>query len=381
MLLVSTILENAARVAPDAVAATLDDDALTFGEIEARGNRIAHALLAPRDRPRRPGALVGRHVARGRPRVRGAGQDRRGVRTAERAGVARGGGAGRRVRPRPRCCSRRRLPRAGAELARQRGRAVRRRVSTRDAFPATAPAADVHEDDPHVIFFTSGSTGRPKGVVLSHRTNWLRTFVGATTQPGRRRHGVHVPAVPHGGLDDRARRVAGAGAPSTSCASPDAATLLATAARHRAARLYCIPAVWARILEHGVDGYDLSSLVEADTGTSATPPELLARDQGRAPPHRDPGLLRIDRGGPVARARRRRPLPQAGQRRCRAARRGGAARRARRGLRAQPVPHGRLLRRSRRDRARRSSTAGTTPATSARSTTRATCRSSAGRAT
>jgi len=56
---------------------------------------------------------------------------------------------------------------------------------------------------------------------------------------------------------------------------PDAATLLATVQRYRAARLYCIPAVWSRILEHGIDAYDLSSLVEADTGTSATPPELL----------------------------------------------------------------------------------------------------------
>jgi len=33
--------------------------------------------------------------------------------------------------------------------------------------------------------------------------------------------------------------------------------------------------VWGRVLEHGVDAYDLSSLTEADTGTSATPVELL----------------------------------------------------------------------------------------------------------
>jgi acyl-CoA synthetase (AMP-forming)/AMP-acid ligase II len=39
--------------------------------------------------------------------------------------------------------------------------------------------------------------------------------------------------------------------------------------------LYAIPAVWARMLEHGVGGYDLSALREADTGTSATPPELV----------------------------------------------------------------------------------------------------------
>jgi len=46
-------------------------------------------------------------------------------------------------------------------------------------------------------------------------------------------------------------------------------------AHHRAARLYCIPAVWSRVLEHGVGRVDLSRLEEADTGTSATPPELL----------------------------------------------------------------------------------------------------------
>jgi acyl-CoA synthetase (AMP-forming)/AMP-acid ligase II len=57
--------------------------------------------------------------------------------------------------------------------------------------------------------------------------------------------------------------------------TPDAETILHTAARHRAARMYCIPAVWARVLAYGVDRHDLSSLVEADTGTSATPPELL----------------------------------------------------------------------------------------------------------
>ncbi|MDQ1474854.1 MAG: fatty-acyl-CoA synthase, partial [Actinomycetota bacterium] len=37
----------------------------------------------------------------------------------------------------------------------------------------------------------------------------------------------------------------------------------------------CIPAVWSRIVEHGVGAFDLSALEEADTGTSATPPELL----------------------------------------------------------------------------------------------------------
>jgi acyl-CoA synthetase (AMP-forming)/AMP-acid ligase II len=40
--------------------------------------------------------------------------------------------------------------------------------------------------------------------------------------------------------------------------------------------MYCIPAVWRRILDADRSHYDLSSLRRADTGTSATTPELLA---------------------------------------------------------------------------------------------------------
>src|SRR2546430_11095 len=42
------MLANAARVAPNAVAVTLDDDALTFGEIDQRANRIANGLRGMR---------------------------------------------------------------------------------------------------------------------------------------------------------------------------------------------------------------------------------------------------------------------------------------------------------------------------------------------
>ena len=130
------------------------------------------------------------------------------------------------------------------------------------------------ERDAHVIFFTSGSTGRPKGVVLSHRTNWLRTYPGATSTPGG---GGTVCMFP---LFHMAGWTIALGAwqsrrPVHFVRVPDAATLCATTARHRAARLYCIPAVWARVLEHRTVRDDLAGLVEADTGTSATPPELL----------------------------------------------------------------------------------------------------------
>jgi acyl-CoA synthetase (AMP-forming)/AMP-acid ligase II len=147
------------------------------------------------------------------------------------------------------------------------------------AWTGTRPA----EADPHVIFFTSGSTGRPKGVVLSHRANWLRSYPGATAEAGVGGGVVCMFPLFHmagwsialGAWQQRR---------AVHFAPADPAELLAVAARHRAARMYCIPAVWARILDHGIDGYDLSALREADTGTSATPPELLAAIK-RALPH------------------------------------------------------------------------------------------------
>src|SRR5215211_4425709 len=43
-LLIGEMLAHAARMSPGAVAATLDDDALTFAEIDERANRIANGL-------------------------------------------------------------------------------------------------------------------------------------------------------------------------------------------------------------------------------------------------------------------------------------------------------------------------------------------------
>ena len=59
--------------------------------------------------------------------------------------------------------------------------------------------------------------------------------------------------------------------------------LLAAGERRRANRLYCIPAVWARILETPADRFDTSSLREIDTGTSATPIELIRALKQRFP--------------------------------------------------------------------------------------------------
>jgi acyl-CoA synthetase (AMP-forming)/AMP-acid ligase II len=65
--------------------------------------------------------------------------------------------------------------------------------------------------------------------------------------------------------------------------APTAEALLAAVERRRANRLYCIPAIWTRILEAETARYDLSSLRALDTGTSATPTELLAALKRRFP--------------------------------------------------------------------------------------------------
>jgi acyl-CoA synthetase (AMP-forming)/AMP-acid ligase II len=132
-----------------------------------------------------------------------------------------------------------------------------------------------------VVFFTSGSTGRPKGAVLSHRANWLRGFQGVFRDVPE----ISVCMFP---LFHMAPFTLGLAAWQTrgELALVPAATaeeLLAAVERRRANRLYCIPAVWGRILAVDPSRYDTSSLREVDTGTSATPIELVRALKRRFP--------------------------------------------------------------------------------------------------
>ena len=132
------------------------------------------------------------------------------------------------------------------------------------------------EGDPHVIFFTSGSTGRPKGVVLTHRLNFLRTHPGGIFDP----RGPMVCPFPlfHMAGWTIALQQWQARAPVVFVA-PDAASICDAIERYEATRVYGIPAVWRRVFAYlrTPQGAvrDLSSVRSTDTGTSATPPELL----------------------------------------------------------------------------------------------------------
>lgn len=139
------------------------------------------------------------------------------------------------------------------------------------------------EDHTNVVFFTSGSTGRPKGAILSHRTNYLRSHPGALPEA----RGAMVCPYPlfHMGAWTIALQQWQARDAVVLLESAGADEICEAVRRHRATRLNCIPAVWQRILDRaGPSGApDLATLRFADTGTSATPPELLAAMAGMVP--------------------------------------------------------------------------------------------------
>jgi fatty-acyl-CoA synthase len=272
VLLIGEMLANAARVAPMGLAATLDDDVLTFGELDTRAERLAGGLRAMGvgrgDRVLwwSETALEAVPLFAALAKI-GAVFAPLNARSAVEELVA----VAQYARPKLLLAGTSHLG-AGEELARAAGIPFSATVPEGEA--GSGSSTNVDERDPHVIFFTSGSTGRPKGVVLSHRANWLRTFVGATTSAGGAGTVCMFPLFHMAGWTIAMGAWQGRRAVHF-VRTPDAETLLQAVVRHRAARLYCIPAVWARILAHGIGRYDLSSLSEADTGTSATPPELL----------------------------------------------------------------------------------------------------------
>jgi acyl-CoA synthetase (AMP-forming)/AMP-acid ligase II len=157
------------------------------------------------------------------------------------------------------------------------------------------------ENDPHVIFFTSGSTGRPKGVVLTHRVNYLRTHPGGIYDP----RGPMVCPFPlfHMAGWTISLQQWQARAPVV-FVTPDAASICEAVERYRATRVYGIPAVWRRVLEYvrapAGAAHDLSSVRAADTGTSATPPELLVALRAAFPQARVRVFYGSTEGGNVA---------------------------------------------------------------------------------
>jgi fatty-acyl-CoA synthase len=280
------VFRNAAQAVPDRVAAALGPDTISFGDLETTANRTARALS---------------HLGVGRgdrlvswcttalevTPVFAAAAKLGAVFAPINAGLglAEATQMAATVRPALVLADAERAA-TGGRVADQVGAAFvelgelgdqARRANPEDGGDYTDP--DLRETDPHVIFFTSGSTGRPKGVVISHRVSYLRTSSSALLEP----RGAMVCPYPlfHMGAWTIAMQQWQARDRVVLVPSFDAATICAAVARHRGPRSNGIPAIWRRLLDHAAHHPDraaaeLSSIRMADTGTSATPPELLS---------------------------------------------------------------------------------------------------------
>jgi fatty-acyl-CoA synthase len=284
-LLIGDLLAGAAKANPGGVAATLEDHSVTFRDLDLQANRIANALLGSR---LRKGAVVAWISPPDLASMAGF------------AGAARIGAVFASVNPTLAGQEVRRVldylqphlvvaPEGLAETARGLTDAPVTTISTllSSGSPATPDGVGSLDDsDPHVIYLTSGTTGTPKGVQVSHRASWLRSFPGGSTfAAGLRGDGGILPSFPlfhYGGwhyvLEAWHHRCA-----LHVCRKFDGDSMLRTAERWRPSAMYCIPAIWERVLEAVPPGTGppgtgpLASVRHADTGTSAASMDLLSR--------------------------------------------------------------------------------------------------------
>ena len=281
---VHDVLARMAKLAPARIGATLGDTARTFGELDTGATQAAHRLAAA-------GVTAGDRVTWWGP-------------TAFEAlevgyGTSKLGAAIAPINPNftePEAESALEVLHPRVVVAHPEHEDVARAVTatmgidllvtapgwTNGAATTALPRVGSSED-PSNVFLTSGSTGVSKGAVLSHRAAWLRAVQRDVEEGAAMRRGTvvmfglfHMAGwyfIENAMAADRAVHL-------VRSADPD--ELLHAVARWRAGGLYCIPAVWERILECG-DRYDTSSLVEVLTGTSLVTLDLIGALKARFP--------------------------------------------------------------------------------------------------
>lgn len=299
-LLIGGTVADAAALSPRATAATLGDETVSFGALDAEANRVAHTLRG-----------VG--VGRGDLVAWWTGSSLRSL--SGMVACARLGAVFAPISPLlepaeaadvlgyidPRLVV---TDRGRRDAAHDTGHPRPLVVDDLHELARTASrapvACELRDSDPHILYLTSGSTGRPKGVLVSHRATWLRSAPGSGTFAGAIRGDGGVlssfPLHHYGGW----HYVVEAWLHRTAVHlvhRADAEHLLAAVARHRPSAMYCIPAVWERVLS--APG-DLGCLHHADTGTSRVDDDLIDRLRGRAPNATTTVLYGSSEAGPMA---------------------------------------------------------------------------------
>ena len=176
--LIHELFEQRADSLPDAIAIELGERAMTYGEVEKKANRLAHALRA---RGARPGLYIGICLSRSIDLL------------IAMLAVSKSGAAYLPLDQRyPDDRLRFMVGEAEAPLVLTEARFLERfavpalaldqALAELSAQPVTRPERCATPSDVAYAIFTSGSTGKPKGVVMSHRAvvntlDWVtRTF-------------------------------------------------------------------------------------------------------------------------------------------------------------------------------------------------------------
>ena len=139
---------------------------------------------------------------------------------------------------------------------------------------------ELSDRDPHILYLTSGSTGEPKGVLVSHRASWLRSRAGGGSYRADVRGVVCSFPLYHSGGWHYVLVAWLNGTTVHLVERADGPELVSVVERRRPNAIYCIPAVWERVL---AEAGDLGSIRYADTGTSAVAGDLLERIAQRLP--------------------------------------------------------------------------------------------------
>ncbi|WP_455551124.1 non-ribosomal peptide synthase/polyketide synthase [Amycolatopsis azurea] len=160
---------------PDAVAAVLDSEQVTYAELNRRANRLAHRLIGLGLRPEEPVGLA---------------TTRAGTVVAELA-VVKAGGAYLPIDTRAPAERRRALLDGVRFVVSDTEYPHSIRLSSVDDEPDGDPAVVVDPDRLAYVMYTSGSTGTPKGVAVRHRD------VAALAGDSRFRGGAHERVLLH----------------------------------------------------------------------------------------------------------------------------------------------------------------------------------------